>query len=43
MRRFGVGRSGLRVLPGGVTMFIDAFTLETGRRTHFFFQGVAAG
>jgi sugar/nucleoside kinase (ribokinase family) len=39
----GVGRAGLRVLADGVTMGVDAFTVaETGRRTHFYFQGVAA-
>ena len=40
---FGVERKGLFQLPGGATMSVDAFnTLSTGRRTHFFHQGVAA-
>jgi len=40
---FGVERQGLVSLPGGVTMTTDAFNvLSTGRRTHFFHQGVAA-
>jgi len=40
---FGVEREGLVSLPGGVTMTTDAFNvLSTGRRTHFFHQGVAA-
>ena len=33
----GVARAGLRALPGGATMSVDAINvLETGRRTHFF-------
>ena len=40
---FGVDRRGLVSLPGGATMTTDAFNvLSTGRRTHFFHQGVAA-
>jgi len=40
---FGVERQGLVSLPGGATMSVDAFNaLSTGRRTHFFHQGVAA-
>jgi sugar/nucleoside kinase (ribokinase family) len=39
----GIERSGLARLPGGATMSVDAFNvLATGRRTHFFHQGVAA-
>ena len=41
--RLGVDRKAMRVLAGGVTMCVDAFTVaDTGRRTHFYFQGVAA-
>ncbi len=40
---FGVLREGLVSLPGGATMSVDAFNvLSTGRRTHFYHQGVAA-
>jgi sugar/nucleoside kinase (ribokinase family) len=40
---FGVERKGLVGLPGGLTMSVDAFNvLSTGRRTHFYHQGVAA-
>ncbi len=40
---FGVVREGLVGLPGGATMSVDAFNvLSTGRRTHFYHQGVAA-
>jgi sugar/nucleoside kinase (ribokinase family) len=40
---FGVERQGLVSLPGGATMSVDAFNvLSTGRRTHFYHQGVAA-
>ena len=40
---FGVVREGLVSLPGGATMSVDAFNvLSTGRRTHFYHQGVAA-
>jgi sugar/nucleoside kinase (ribokinase family) len=40
---FGVERRGLVALPGGVTMSVDAFNVtSTGRRTHFYRQGVAA-
>ncbi len=40
---FGVEREGLVSLPGGATMSVDAFNvLSTGRRTHFYHQGVAA-
>ncbi len=39
----GVARAGLRALPGGATMSVDAINvIETGRRTHFFHAGVAA-
>ena len=39
----GVARAGLRALPGGATMSVDAINvLETGRRTHFFHSGVGA-
>ncbi len=38
----GVARQGLIALPGGATMSVDAFNnRETGRRTHFYHQGVA--
>ena len=40
---FGVEHEGLASLPGGATMSVDAFNvLSTGRRTHFYHQGVAA-
>ena len=40
----GVRRSGLRARPHGATMSVDAFNVgESGRRTHFYHQGVAAG
>lgn len=39
----GVARAGLRALPGGATMSVDAINvLETGRRTHFFHSGAGA-
>ncbi len=39
----GVKRSRLLALPGGATMSVDAFNVsESGRRTHFYHQGVAA-
>ena len=39
----GVERARLRALAGGATMSVDAFNVrESGRRTHFFHQGVAA-
>jgi sugar/nucleoside kinase (ribokinase family) len=39
----GVRRGGLLVLPGSATMSVDAFNVsESGRRTHFYHQGVAA-
>jgi sugar/nucleoside kinase (ribokinase family) len=39
----GVRRGGLLALPGGATMSVDAFNVsESGRRTHFYHQGVAA-
>jgi sugar/nucleoside kinase (ribokinase family) len=39
----GVNRTALRTAPGGATMSVDAFNVETnGRRTHFYHQGVAA-
>ncbi len=38
----GVPREGLVALEGGATMSVDAFNnRETGRRTHFYHQGVA--
>jgi sugar/nucleoside kinase (ribokinase family) len=40
---YGIERGGLVVLSGGATMSVDAFNvLSSGRRTHFFHQGVAA-
>jgi sugar/nucleoside kinase (ribokinase family) len=40
---FGVEHKGLVSLPGGATMSVDAFNvLSSGRRTHFYHQGVAA-
>jgi sugar/nucleoside kinase (ribokinase family) len=39
----GVQRGGLCTLPDGATMSVDAFNVrESGRRTHFYHQGVAA-
>ena len=39
----GVERAGLIKLPGGATMTVDAFNVKSsGRRTHFYHQGVAA-
>ena len=39
----GIARHGLRALPGGATMSVDAFNVrDNGRRTHFYHQGVAA-
>ena len=39
----GVQRDGLLALAGGTTMSVDAFTArDSGRRTHFYHQGVAA-
>ena len=39
----GVKRAGLLAVPGGATMSVDAFNVrESGRRTHFYHQGVAA-
>ena len=39
----GVEHGGLRALPGGATMSVDAFNVrDSGRRTHFYHQGVAA-
>jgi sugar/nucleoside kinase (ribokinase family) len=39
----GVNRAALRVAPGGATMSVDAFNVASnGRRTHFYYQGVAA-
>jgi sugar/nucleoside kinase (ribokinase family) len=38
-----IDRSALCALPGGATMSVDAFNVaSTGRRTHFYHQGVAA-
>lgn len=40
---YRIERAGLLRLPGGGTMSVDAFNVvSTGRRTHFFHQGVAA-
>ncbi len=40
----GINRAGLRAVPGGATMSVDAFNVRAnGRRTHFYHQGVAAG
>ena len=39
----GVARAGLKAMPGGATMSVDAFNVQAnGRRTHFYHQGVAA-
>jgi sugar/nucleoside kinase (ribokinase family) len=39
----GVDRRALLALAGGATMSVDAFNVrDSGRRTHFFHQGVAA-
>ena len=39
----GIDCDGLKALPGGATMSVDAINvLDTGRRTHFFHAGVAA-
>jgi sugar/nucleoside kinase (ribokinase family) len=39
----GVRSGRLLALPGGATMSVDAFNVrESGRRTHFYHQGVAA-
>jgi sugar/nucleoside kinase (ribokinase family) len=39
----GVARDALRAQPGGATMSVDAFNVRgSGRRTHFYHQGVAA-
>jgi len=39
----GVARTGLLNLAGGATMTVDAFNVtSSGRRTHFYHQGVAA-
>jgi sugar/nucleoside kinase (ribokinase family) len=39
----GVARGALKLLPGGATMSVDAFNVQSnGRRTHFYHQGVAA-
>jgi len=39
----GVARAGLLSLSGGATMTVDAFNVKSsGRRTHFYHQGVAA-
>ena len=41
--RWGIERSRLRTIAGEHTLSVDAFTIQdTGRRTHLFFQGVAA-
>jgi sugar/nucleoside kinase (ribokinase family) len=40
---WGVDRRGLRTIAGARSLTADAFTIAgTGRRTHFFFPGVAA-
>ena len=39
----GIGRGALLAMPGGATMSVDAFAVsDSGRRTHFYHQGVAA-
>jgi sugar/nucleoside kinase (ribokinase family) len=39
---FGVNRAQLTVIAGGATLSVDAFCVEGGgRRTHFFYPGVA--
>ncbi len=39
----GVARAGLLSLPSGATMTVDAFNVKSsGRRTHFYHQGVAS-
>jgi len=39
----GIDRTRLRVLDGAPTQAVDAFCVtDSGRRTHFFYQGVAA-
>ena len=41
--RYGIDSSALVTLPGRATPFSDCFnSIESGRRTHFFFAGVAA-
>jgi sugar/nucleoside kinase (ribokinase family) len=40
---WGIERRRLQVIPGARSLSVDAFTIAgVGRRTHFFFQGVAA-
>ena len=40
----GVDRAALKAEPHGATMSVDAFCVsDSGRRTHFYHQGVAAG
>ena len=40
---YGVGREGLLALPGAETSFTDCVnSLESGRRTHLYYAGVAA-
>ena len=40
---YGVGREGLLALPGAETSFTDCVnSRESGRRTHFYYAGVAA-
>lgn len=42
--RYGIERSGLKVAPEGATACTDCFnSLASGRRTHFYAPGVAAG
>ncbi len=41
--QFGIDAGSLVSLPGEATMAVDAFNVsQTGRRTHFFFQGAGA-
>ena len=41
--RFGIDHARLRLRGGGVTPFSDCFnSVESGRRTHFYHQGVAS-
>ncbi len=40
--KFGISRENLVALPGGATPFADCFnSLGSGRRTHFYYPGVA--
>lgn len=40
---YGIGRSGLAIVPGGRTNYTDAYSVRsTGRRTHLYHQGTSA-